>query len=96
MKIRCRITLKVWSLTDRYAKKKKKKKGKLGRYNHKHVDMIVQTLNREDTQTLGKVFSIQNQSMELGMKLFLHVLFLLNQHQNRMGPVQIHHTVKPR
>ena len=36
--------------------------------------MIVHPLQREEMQNLGKVFSIQNQSIEL--RIFLQVLYL--------------------
>ena len=68
-----------------WPKCKEKKKETLGRYNHKHVDMIVHTLQRVEVQNLGKVFSIHNQSIKLGMKLFLHVLYPFNQHQKKNG-----------
>ena len=38
--------------------------------------MIVHTLQREEMQNLGKVISIQNQSIELCIKIFLQVLYL--------------------
>ena len=53
--------------------------------------MIVHTLHREEMQNLGKVSSVQNQSIEPGLKLCFNILYRFHQHQNRIGSVRIRH-----